>query len=55
MLRAITVRFDLNRYVALAFRVLSADLKFAQIIVDSGAVEALIALTRSVDKAARLK
>lgn len=44
-----------NRYVALAFRVLSGDVKFSRIIVDEGAVEALITLTRLTDKAAHLK
>lgn len=44
-----------NRYIALAFRVLSSDFKFAAIIVDGGAVDALISLTRSADKACRLR
>ncbi|CAM9093459.1 unnamed protein product, partial [Hapterophycus canaliculatus] len=43
-----------GRCVALAFRVLSSNLKFAAIIVDDGAVDALIALTRSTDTACRL-
>ena len=44
-----------NRYVALAFRVLSSDFKFAGIIVAGGAVDALISLTRSADKPCRLR
>ena len=44
-----------NRYMALAFRVLSSDFKFAGIIVADGAVDALISLTRSVDKPCRLR
>lgn len=46
---------DDGRCVALAFRVLSSNLKFAAIIVDGGAVGALIALTRSTDTACRLR
>lgn len=41
--------------MALAFRVLSSDFKFAGIIVAGGAVDALISLTRSVDKPCRLR
>lgn len=44
-----------GRCIALAFRVLSSDLKFAEIIVDGGAVGALIALTRSADAPCRLR
>eukprot|EP00752_Nemacystus_decipiens_P010361 g9231.t1 len=40
--------------IALAFRVLSSDLKFAEIIVEGGAVDALIALTLSADAPCRL-
>lgn len=43
------------RCIALAFRVLSSDLKFAEIIVDREAVGALIALTRSDDAPCRLR
>ncbi|CAM9379489.1 unnamed protein product [Scytosiphon promiscuus] len=58
ILVAMTTATDLDiatgRCVALAFRVLSSNLKFAAIIVDGGAVGALIALTRSTDTACRL-
>ncbi|CAM9234741.1 unnamed protein product [Ectocarpus sp. 4 AP-2014] len=43
-----------GRCIALAFRVLSSDRKFAEIIVDGGAVDALISLTRSTDSPCRL-
>ena len=47
-------RADLS-YIALAFLALSSDVKFAQTVVDGGAIEGLIALTRSPDKSSRLR